>query len=414
MPSEISAGIPQGCDVTFAQVLSRHGARDPTASKTAAYNDTIQRIHRAVTDYSEEYSFIKDYAYALGADQLTQFGQQEMVHSGIRFYQRYGPLVRTISPFVRSAGQPRVVESARHWSRGFHQARLDDGSSKSPDGYPYDVLVIPEDDTVNNTLSHGRCTSFETGPLDQVGDAAQEQFSRVFVPAITERVNRNLAGANLSDTETIYMMDLCPFNTVADGQGQLSPFCRLFSPEEWQAYGYLQSLGKWYGYGNGNPLGPTQGVGFVNELIARLSGKPVDDDTTTNSTLDSPKTTFPLDSRLYADFSHDNDMAGVYGALGLYNTTAPLSNTTRQTTDETQGYSASWTVPFAARMYVEKMACGSSEEELVRILVNDRVVPLQNCGADDLGRCKLSRFVDSLSFARSGGHWDACAAPSSP
>lgn len=32
VPSEISADVPRGCSVTFAQVLSRHGARDPTVS----------------------------------------------------------------------------------------------------------------------------------------------------------------------------------------------------------------------------------------------------------------------------------------------------------------------------------------------------------------------------------------------
>jgi hypothetical protein len=63
-------------------------------------------------------------------------------------------------------------------------------------------------------------------------------------------------------------------------------------------------------------------------------------------------------------------------------------------------------------MYVEKMTCGGGEEgedeELVRVLVNDRVVPLQNCGADSLGRCRLGAFVESLSFARGGGLWHAC------
>jgi hypothetical protein len=54
------------------------------------------------------------------------------------------------------------------------------------------------------------------------------------------------------------------------------------------------------------------------------------------------------------------------------------------------------------------MACSGIEEELVRVIVNDRVIPLQNCGADKLGRCTLSRFVDSLTFAVNGGKWDQC------
>ena len=75
---------------------------------------------------------------------------------------------------------------------------------------------------------------------------------------------------------------------------------------------------------------------------------------------------------------------------------------------DTNFYSASWTVPFASRAYFEKLSCRDQAEELVRVLVNDRVLPLEFCGGDGLGRCPLSSFVNSLGFARSGGHWDQC------
>ncbi|KAK8051461.1 phosphoglycerate mutase-like protein [Apiospora rasikravindrae] len=409
--SDISRSTPKGCEVTFAQVLSRHGARDPTASKTAIYSALVQRIHDRVTDYGKGYGFINNYNYTLGADELSPFGQQELVNSGIKFYKRYQHLTRQAVPFLRTSGQNRVVESARNWTQGFHQSRLEDKLSNETDAFPYDMLILPEDEGFNNTLSHANCKAFEDGPLSSAGDEAQTAWLQIFAPPIAEKLNQNLPGANLSLTDTIFMMDLCPFNTVADTNGRISPFCGLFTRDEWNGYDYYQTLGKWYGYGNGNPLGATQGVGFVNELIARLTGKAVVDQTTTNATLDGSRDTFPLNRSLYADFSHDNDMVGVFAALGLYNATEPLSNTTKASPRETKGFSSSWTVPFAARMYVEKMTCDdAADEELVRILVNDRVIPLQNCDADTLGRCKLSRFVDSLSFARAGGNWGQCSA----
>ncbi|KAK8028671.1 hypothetical protein PG991_005727 [Apiospora marii] len=407
--SDISRATPKGCNVTFAQILSRHGARDPTASKTATYSALIQRIHGSVTEYGKGYKFIKNYNYTLGADELSPFGQQELVNSGIKFYKRYQHLTKQAVPFLRSAGQNRVIESAQNWTQGFHQSRLEDKPSDEPDAFPYPMLIIPEDEGFNNTLSHANCKAFEDGPASSVKDEAQNAWLEIFAPPIAEKLNQNLPGANFTLDDTIYMMDLCPFNTVADINGRISPFCGLFTRDEWNGYDYFQSLGKWYGYGNGNPLGATQGVGFVNELIARLTGKAVVDQTTTNATLDSSPDTFPLDRSLYADFSHDNDMTGVFSALGLYNATEPLSNTTKASPRETKGFSSSWSVPFAARMYVEKMTCAdTADEELVRVLVNDRVIPLQNCDADSLGRCKLGRFVESLSFARAGGHWDQC------
>ncbi|KAI1436350.1 histidine phosphatase superfamily [Xylaria sp. CBS 124048] len=407
VPSDISTDIPAGCEVTFAQILSRHGARDPTGHKSVAYAELIDHIQASVTEYGHHYEFLKDYEYTLGSDELTTFGQQQLVNSGIKFYERYENLARNFSPFVRSAGQKRVVDSAVNWTQGFHQARLADKHAvESPDPYPYSLLLLPEVQGFNNTLSPSTCPAFHGGGDDSYGP--KEVWADIFLPPITERVNQNLIGANLTNADIIYLMDICPFETVAKTDGRLSSICSLFREDEWDSYDYYQTLGKWYGYTNGNPLGPTQGVGFVNELIARLTNQPVNDTTTTNSTLDGSDETFPLNAMLYADFSHDNDMSGVFGALGLYNATLPLSNSTKASPLKSRGYAASWVVPFAARMFVEKMRCEGIDEEMVRVLINDRVIPLQNCDVDAQGRCSLSEFVESLGFARQGGHWDMC------
>lgn len=408
VPSEIDAAVPRGCDLTFVQILSRHGARDPTAGKTAIYNDTVGRIHELVTAYGPGFEFIKDYEYTLGSDQLTVFGRQQLINSGIKFYTRYRSLASKSVPFIRASGQDRVVESALNWTQGFHLSRLADNVS---DVFPYELVIIPEGKGLNNTLDHGLCTEFEEGAYSSIGYDAQSAWLKNWAPPLTAKLNKNLPGANLTDQDTVYLMDLCPFNTVASPVGTFSPFCALFTEAEWQDYSYHQSVGKWYGYGPGNPLGPTQGVGYANELVARLTGRPVRDRTSTNSTLDSDPATFPLGRALYADFSHDNDMTAFLGALGLYNATAPLPTTgPRPDPVASGGYAAAWTVPFAARVYVEKMVCGGEGEELVRVLVNDRVVPLLGCGADELGRCALGEFIESLGFARGGGHWDMCFA----
>jgi hypothetical protein len=104
-------------------------------------------------------------------------------------------------------------------------------------------------------------------------------------------------------------------------------------------------------------------------------------------------------------------MTAIFAAMGLYNTTAPLPNNTIVEADDAGGYSAAWTAPFASRAYFEKLQCGregEEEEEFVRVIVNDRVQPLEQCGGDGLGRCRLGAFIESLGFARSGGLWDRC------
>lgn len=101
-------------------------------------------------------------------------------------------------------------------------------------------------------------------------------------------------------------------------------------------------------------------------------------------------------------------MIPFFFALGLYNGTAPLSITKAQSIKETDGFSSAWTVPFGARAYVEMMQCRRDPEPLVRVLVNDRVVPLHGCPVDKLGRCRRRDFVKGLTFARSGGDWSQC------
>ena len=409
VPSEISADVPAGCRITFAQVLARHGSRDPTLGRSIVYAALLERIQRDVTSFSGHYAFLKDYEYTLGADQLTAFGQREMYRAGEAFYKRYRTLTNGMVPFVRASDSHRVVVSAQNFTQGMRNAATDD-EAEVADAYPVAIAVIPETKTANNTLNNGLCDALETGYAASVGHHAQREWLSVFALPIQDRLNTGLPGANLSSKDVLSLMDLCPFNTVASAIGALSQFCDLFTKNEWASYDYYQSLGKYYGHGNGNPFGPTQGVGFVNELVARLSGKAVQDHTSVNHTLDDDPQSFPLGDGhvLFADFSHDNDITAVHAALGLYNQTLPLSNSTAANATQSTGYSAAWTVPFAARTFVEKMQCSGVHEEQVRVLVNDRVIPLSQCESDSLGRCKVSRFVESLRWAQDGGRWDEC------
>jgi len=356
------------------------------------------------------YAFLQSFTYDLSSDNLTTFGQQEMVNSGIKFFQRYVNIAASHDPFIRAASENRVVVSAQNFSQGYHAAKKANPHTIGPDAYPYPIVSISEDAGSNNTLNHQLCTKFETGIYSSIASSAQSKFAAVFVPPIQARLNMNLPNANLTSADTINLMDMCPYEVVNSVNGVISKFCSLFTVNEWQQYDYYQSLNKYYGYGPGNPLGPTQGVGFTNELIARMTNKPVMDATSSNRTLNASPVTFPLGPGfpLYADFSHDNDMTAIFSAMGLFNSTPPLSNTTVQTMNQTNGYSASSTVSFAARAYFEKMTCVGESEELVRILVNDRVMPLAQCGGDVLGRCTLSSFIDSLSFAQGNGLWSQC------
>ncbi|KAG5642973.1 hypothetical protein DXG03_001821 [Asterophora parasitica] len=248
---------------------------------------------------------------------------------------------------------------------------------------------------MNNTLDTSRC------PNAGGSGVQTSQWLLTYGPSIAERLNRQAPGANLAATDVYNLMVLCPFETV--WLNSLSPFCNLFSESEFQQFEYMGDLDKYYKPGYGQPLGPVQGVGYVNELLARLTGTPVRDNTTTNRTLDASPLTFPLDRTIYADFSHDNQMVAIYAALGLFRQQMPPDPSSP---DPKRNWLASHLVPFSARLVTEKLACGRHGEEFVRIFVNDARQPLEFCGAGEDGLCTLKAFVDSQSYARTDGNGD--------
>lgn len=162
-------------------------------------------------------------------------------------------------------------------------------------------------------------------------------------------------------------------------------------------------MDKFYGTGYGQGLGRVQGVGYVNELLARLMGRSVRDGTQTNRTLDEDAESFPLGRGIYADFSHDNEMVAIFSAMGLFVQRGALDPSEP---DEGRTWYASRMVPFGSRMVVEKLVCEGGE--YVRVLVNDEVQPLEFCGGE--GLCEIGAFVESQSYARNNGEgdWEAC------
>ena len=171
-------------------------------------------------------------------------------------------------------------------------------------------------------------------------------------------------------------------------------------------------------------MGPIQGVGYVNELLARLTNSPVRDHTTHDPTRE-----FPLGRALYADFTHENILVPVFATLGLFNVSKALNprvlpdymkrhehlqgQDQEAMTMHEQRWIASRLVPFSARMVTERLSCSGEgfdqalSGQYVRILVNDEVQPLAFCGAEETDNmCSLEAFVDSQGYAKRSGDGD--------
>ncbi|KAF8076950.1 phytase [Lyophyllum atratum] len=385
-PVEVYPSPPDHCQVTQANIIQRHGARYPTSGAGANIVAAVNKL-LAAEEYTEEHlDFLKNYTYRLGEEDLLPFGARQSHFAGQVQFWRYRHLVSNEQlPFVRASGSERVVLSATNWTAGF--------SFASRHVYtPSLTVIIPEE--LNNTLNNWMCPSG--------GDSSPQtsQWLLEYAPPIAEHLNREAPGANLNASDIFSLLSLCPFESVF--LDDRSAFCNLFSEDEFEQFEYSGDLDKYYNTGYGQSLGPVQGVGYINELLARLTGKPVRDNTQTNRTLDASPVTFPLNRTIYADFSHDNTMIAIYSAMGLFRqSVAPNPSSPNPERD----WLASHLVPFSARMVTEKLVCGRGGE-FVRVLVNDALQPLEFCGAGRDGLCTLDAFVKSQAYARSDGSGD--------
>ncbi|KAJ7698716.1 histidine phosphatase superfamily [Mycena rosella] len=401
---------PQGCEISQVNILHRHGARLPSVSQSEDILSGVNKLQSVQVYTDSRLDFMNTFVYSLGENLLVPLGAMQSFESGENAFRRYSSLVQEDDiPFVRASGMSRVVETAKNWTAGFATASNDVYS-------PRLSLILSEEG--NDTLQDNNCPNAASSHREM------NQWLDVYGPPITSRLNSWAPGANLTNDDIHGLMMLCAFHTVASvpygykagSPLPFSPFCSLFTPAEFESFEYSSDLDKYYSTGYGGHLGRVQGVGYINELLARLTASPVVDHTSTNTTLDSDPATFPLNRTIYADFTHDSPLIAVFGTLGLFNT--PKLSTTHP--EPTRGWRASEMMTFSTRMVVEKLICDQSirgrgvSNAYVRIMVNEVAQPLTFCGAKETGPrkglCRFDAFLESQSYARHNGEgdWEKC------
>ncbi|KAJ7810328.1 phytase [Mycena olivaceomarginata] len=246
--------------------------------------------------------FLKTFAYSLGLANVVPFGAHQSSQAGTLAFTQYSDLVSARSlPFVHASSSPRVVDTATNRTAGFSVA--------SHHVYNPSLSVILSENG-NDTLDNSMCPN--TGDSDAQTDAWLATYS---------------------------LISMFPFHTVTSfipsAALSLSPFCGLFTTEEFVAFEYSMDLDKYY----------VPGVGYVNELLAHLKQIP---------------------------------MATIYAAMGPFPQAAAL-DLTHPTPRRT--WVASRIVPFGARMVVEQLKCVETQTRFVYVL------PLKFCAeAKGMGR----------------------------
>ncbi|KAG1816550.1 histidine phosphatase superfamily [Suillus variegatus] len=393
--------IPEGCGLNAVHLLMRHGARYPTSG--SGPSQFASDVHAAALtegfSATSDLEFLATWTYKLGAEILTPFGRESLFSNGVAFRYRYGQLLNAFTdlPVFRTTSEDRMVDSALNFAAGFFEVRTYETD--------YHQEIIIEENNFNNTLApYDVCPNANSEDIGNFGGIEAGKWADIYLKDAQRRLQPMIQGFNLTISLLVDMQELCAYETVALGY---SKFCDLFTEEEWEGFEYYNATNDfvvhkdfWYGFGPGNPTAAAQGLGYVQELVSRLTHTPINVwNSSTNSTLDSSNITFPLNQPIYVDATHDVVISSIVTALNF----TSLAATGPLPTDHIpphRSYISSQIAPFASQLVAQVLSCPASEEPThIRFLLNDGVVPLtgiHGCTEDANGLCALPSFISGM------------------
>lgn len=302
--------LPAGADIVQLNMLSRHGARYPTTGSGASVFGVKHANLTGKTNFTGSLSFLNDWTYKLGAEILVPVGKQELFDSGTLHQYQYGHLYNNNGSKIiaRSTTQSRMVESAEYFLAGFFGLQWQNNAT---------LELINENTTGiwNNTLAGYYNCNNSNAAVSAGGNNASAQWASIYLANATARLAPLATGFNWTVTDSYNAQSLCAYETVAFGY---SAFCGLFTYDEWQGYEYSVDISFAGNNAFQSPTGRAVGIGYVAELIARLSKHTINAPfAQLNFTLDNMTSTFPLHQSLYFDFSHDTNIMSILTAMGF-------------------------------------------------------------------------------------------------
>ncbi|GLB39429.1 putative histidine phosphatase superfamily (branch 2) [Lyophyllum shimeji] len=399
--SGVPTATPANCQVDQAAYILRHGSRYPEPGSFAGWQNLFAKFQNATYTARGPLAFIPSWTPPVDDVPhqplfLSATGAGEAFALGVELRKRYGLTKGGGNLTVWSASQQRCVDTASHFLRGY----LSQGNYlTSPELNRGSIITLP--DSVNFTFANSltpsaACPAYNAG---NTGSAKATAFRATYQAKIAQRLNRFLEGLALDAADVGVMQDLCGFLAEVDGDTR---FCDVFEESEWLDYEYAHDLNYYYGSGPGNPVAAATGYPWVKAISDLFAVGP--SHTTSNGTLTPPP--------LIMGFTHDNNLAPVVAALGLWNTSShgvyPLSLTKP---NPARTFRSSYLVAFRGYVALERLSCSRGTEidtvkhisnqspiagerdAFVRVRINRAPVPIPGCSSGPGATCPLQQFL---------------------
>ena len=336
---------------------------------------------------------------SLDHDQLTSTspyaGTLSAFSTGVKLRTRYHHLLPN-----REASKPlkfwasdctRIIDTAKYLMTGLL-------------GYSWptqaSLQIIPEtSDLGGDTLTPGdTCLAYRSDKKrgHDYGYTQLWKYRDTYLPAIATRLHKENSAIRFGMEEVYVMQEMCGFETLARGS---SPWCGVFSHDEWKNFEYARDVLHFYRTGPGNPYSKAMGSLWA-DATAKLLAKGGEEA-----------------GRMFLSVAHDGDVLPVMNFLGLFDG-EELPVTHRK---DDRRWRSGQLVPMMGRLIVELMSCSAdghnedSVKKFVRIDINDGVTAIPLCQSGPAGSCPLEDFLRFVETGRkeAGSFSNVCKLDSS-
>lgn len=361
----ISTDIPEKCTIEQVQMISRRGERFPSKGDGKYFN-SVMEVFKRYGEFHGDLSFLNDYEYFVTNPDYYEkettpknskgpyFGTTNLLRHGAYFRKRYQSLFdqkEKLVVFTSNSG--RCHQSGDYFARGF----LGDDYSEDT----VEFVVVDEDKKMggNSLTPRYACKTLN----QDLHKDLVNQYDKTYLDDILSRWLVDNPGLDLSADQVSSLFLWCAFEINVRGY---SPFCNLFTKDEFIRSGYRNDVGNYYQTGPGNNMTKVIGSPMVEASLKMLQE----------------------DSKIWLTFTHDTDIEMYLTSLGLI---VPPGDLPVDRVPFPNPYNAAEFFPQGARTYTEKLKCG--EKQYVRFIVNDAVYPYPGCSGGPGFSCELNDFI---------------------
>ena len=364
----------EGCEPELLWYLGRHGARKPSDTEIEDYAVRAPELQARIVLAGlsglgqlclEDIDNLDLYTFDLTvADHklLMESGAREQEELGARWRKRLPSLIKDPELMqTRATYKQRTYASAEAFLRG---------------AYPDDNVTYPHV-IVNDMLLrfYEFCPAYIEG-VDGNNHTFEEKWKFMEEPAYQDMVLDVSArvGTSLSVSDVMMAWNLCRYELAEfpDTSLHISPWCAIFSEDNFQVLQYTDDLGFYYKDGYGHDINWGMTSPLIREMAERFSG--LEDGTS--------------QEKVFIYISHSEATNTVLPVLGLYNDSSPL--VASDWPAESHLWQTSDIVSFSHNIALLGLHCPAMEEEhQVMALHMERQVVMPSCGQL---LCPLSTF----------------------